>query len=57
MSRPTLHSMVARVGKSILAEELFLDQPRADETAKRIGATSLVIGTASTGTTEGLLSD
>ena len=52
-----LVSVIARVCESLLAEELFLDQPRADEATKRVGATSLVVGTASTRTTERLLSD
>jgi hypothetical protein len=53
----TLPSVVARVGEFLLAEELFFDQPRADETTKRIGTTGLIIGTASASTAEGLLSN
>lgn len=49
--------MVAGVGESILAEELFLDQARADEAAQGVGATSLVVGATSAGTTEGLLAN
>ena len=49
--------MVAGVGESILAEELFLDQARADEAAQGVGAASLVVGATSAGTTEGLLAN
>lgn len=49
--------MVAGVKESILAEELFLDQARADEAAQGVGATGLVVSATSAGTTEGLLSN
>lgn len=53
---PTL--VVAGVSEpSLLIEELLLNQSGANKTAKGVGATSLVIGSASTSTTERLLAD
>lgn len=49
--------VVAGVGKTMLREELLLNQPRAGESAQRIRATGFVIGTTGTGTTEGLLTN
>ena len=53
---PTL--VVAGVSEpSLLIEELLLNQSGANKTAKGVGATSLVVCSASTSTTERLLAD
>ena len=53
---PTL--VVAGVCEPILlTEEFLLNQPGANETTKRVRATSLVVSSASTSTTERLLAD
>lgn len=49
--------VVAGVGETMLREELLLNQPRAGKSTQRIRATSFVIGTTGTGTTEGLLTN
>lgn len=49
--------VVARIGVALNGEELLLDHSGAGEAAQHVGATGLVVGTTSTGTTEGLLSD
>lgn len=49
--------VVARIGVALNGEELLLDHSGAGEAAQHVGTTGLVVGTTSTGTTEGLLSD
>lgn len=50
--------MVTRVSEPVLlTEEFLLNQTGANETTKRVRATSLVVSSASTSTTERLLAD
>lgn len=44
--------VVAGVGEASLGEELLLDQTRAGEAAKDIGAAGLVVGATGTSTTK-----
>ena len=54
---PRLLVGVARIGNGVCGDILLLDGAQADEAGHQVGAAGLVIGTASTGTAEGLLAD